>query len=138
MADDNRSIRELKETYNQHHLHGNGAGTFLQRRPRDVQRAVSFIHRHLFSEPKLTISWIKQHCHINSQSFSARFKRSTGYYPSEYIIHHRLEVAKKMLKETEISVTDIAIEAGFSSLASFANTFKNHEDVSPSEWREQV
>lgn len=90
------------------------------------------------AEPKLTISWIKQRCHINSKTFSARFKRSTGYYPSEYIMHHRLEVAKKMLKETEASVTEIAIEAGFSSLASFANTFKNHVGLSPSEWREKI
>jgi len=43
-----------------------------------------------------------------------------------------------MLKQTEATVTDIAIEAGFSGLASFTNTFKNHEGLSPSEWREQI
>lgn len=131
----NHSIRELKETYRQQHLHSNGMGIPRKQWPGDVQRAVAFMHKHLLSEPKLTVSWIRQQCHINSKTFSARFKRCTGYYPSEYIMHHQLEVAKKMLKETEASVTNIAIEAGFSSLASFANTFRNHEGITPSEWR---
>lgn len=138
MTNDKSSIQELKESFRKQQLNLNGAGIPREQWPREVQQAVSFIHKRLLSDPKITVSWIKRQCNVNSKMFSARFKMCTGYYPSEYIIHHRLEVAKKMLKETEASVTDIAIEAGFSSLASFANTFKNHEGLSPSEWREQI
>jgi|GEM_PF-5730326 len=136
MNSDNSSIQELKETYHKQQLNPDGAGIPREQWPRDVQRAVSSIHGHMLSGSKLTVSWIRQQCHINSKMFSARFKRCTGYYPSEYVTHHRLEVAKRILKQTEATVTDIALESGFSSLSSFANTFKNHEGLSPSEWRE--
>ncbi|MEX1268948.1 MAG: helix-turn-helix domain-containing protein [Balneolaceae bacterium] len=44
-------------------------------------------------------------------------------------------MSKIMLRETDLAVTDIAMETGFRSLSSFAKTFLNREGVSPSVWR---
>src|SRR5690625_6137250 len=102
--------------------------------PPMVQQMGDCIHRHLFNR-KLSVNWIKKECHINGKSFSDRFNLCTGYYLLDYIIHHRIEASKRLLDQTEVSITQIALAVGYTSLSSFCNTFKNKEGYRPSEWR---
>lgn len=103
----------------------------------EVQQVLPIMHKHLFSE-KLTINWLKKQCHIKKKCFSSWFKFYIGYHPKDYIIRHRIKASKKLLKRTEISVTQIAICTGFSSLSSFCNTFKNREGIRPTQYREDI
>ncbi|MDR8391273.1 AraC family transcriptional regulator [Aliifodinibius sp. S!AR15-10] len=102
--------------------------------PYEVSEAVKCIHENLYN-PKLTIKWMKTHCHINGKSFSGRFKIYLYQYPKSYILHHRIEVSKKLLTQTSETVTQIALIIGFTSLSSFCNTFKAQFDLTPSQWR---
>lgn len=104
--------------------------------PHDMKRAVAFIIAHLF-DPKLTVSWLRKKCRITGKSFSGIFRTCTGYYPKEYILHHRIEAGKLLLKQTEATITEIALALGFSSLSAFCNTFKNKQGVQPTKWRKQ-
>ncbi|MGN0622728.1 MAG: helix-turn-helix transcriptional regulator [Oscillospiraceae bacterium] len=49
----------------------------------------------------------------------------------------RISVSKALLLEGEKSITDISREVGFSSPTYFGMVFKNQENVSPSQFREQ-
>jgi len=100
----------------------------------EVEQAINCIHSNLF-DLRLTVSWLKDQCHINRGSFSARFKTCIGSYPKEYILRHRLEAGKLLLKKTEASVTTIGIMIGFNSLSAFCKSFKRKVDQRPSEWR---
>jgi|SRR5690625_4291946 len=104
--------------------------------PPAVQEVENCIHRNLF-DWKLSVNWVKEECHISGKSFSARFNLCTGYYPLDYIIHHRTEASKRLLVQTRASVTEIALAVGYTSLSAFCNTFKNNECCRPSEWRRQ-
>ena len=71
-----------------------------------------------------------------SESYIARlFKKELGCKPSEYINRIRISVAKTLLSETDISITEISEKTGFSDVYYFSKTFKRIEGVSPSEIR---
>lgn len=51
--------------------------------------------------------------------------------------HARVRIAKRLLRETEVSLTQIAQEVGCASLASFSALFRRATGTPPSAWREQ-
>ncbi len=67
--------------------------------------------------------------------FRREFKAQTGFSPHAYVIALRLNKAKSLLRNSEMSIRGIAKAIGFSSLAYFSAVFQRHEGVSPREWR---
>lgn len=55
--------------------------------------------------------------------------------PIEYLICYRLEMAMKLLEETNLSILDVALETGFSDSSYFARVFKNKKGMSPVTYR---
>lgn len=108
--------------------------------PPKIYRALSCKQKNLFAEI-LSVEWVKGECYITSKNFSSRFAFFTGKTPKEYIIHHRIEVAKQLLAKKElkdIPISTIAYELGFSSLPAFSRLFKRKTGVSPSHWRRKA
>ena len=64
-----------------------------------------------------------------------RVKAATGYSTMEYVIVLRLELAQAWLKESDRSITDIALSLGFSSSQHFAMTFRQRMGMTPSAFR---
>jgi len=67
--------------------------------------------------------------------FARMFKQSVGMPPRVYLTHLRLERACELLRQTNLSVTDVAQEVGYSSSQVLARVFIKHRRVSPSEYR---
>lgn len=67
--------------------------------------------------------------------FARMFKQSVGVPPLVYLTQLRMEKACTLLEKTGLSVTEIAIEVGYSSSQSFARTFLRHQKTTPSEYR---
>ena len=67
--------------------------------------------------------------------FYKKVRGVTGYSPNEFIRNFRLETAAKMLKETDMSITEVYCAVGYNSLAYFSNSFKTLYGVSPSEFK---
>jgi AraC family transcriptional regulator len=67
--------------------------------------------------------------------FSRAFKRTTGYKPSQYFIHLRMERARRLLRETNRSMVEIGLNVGYTSPSHFARIFRREVGVSPSEYR---
>lgn len=63
-----------------------------------------------------------------------KLKSITNFAPNEFIRNYRLETAAKILKNSELSVSDVYVAVGFNSHAYFTNCFKNLYGVSPSEY----
>lgn len=73
--------------------------------------------------------------HLSPVYFCSVFKESYGISPMNYLQNVRVENAKKLLANSEKSVTDIAFEVGFQSGHYFSRYFKNHEGISPNDFR---
>jgi AraC family transcriptional regulator len=70
--------------------------------------------------------------------FARMFKQSVGVPPRVYLTQLRMEKATELLQSTELSVTEIAQEVGYSSSQVLARIFLKHYHRSPTEYRRIV
>ena len=81
---------------------------------------------------KLSLTVLSEHF-LLSQSYIARlFKKELGQKPSEYINGVRISIAKTMLTETNLNITEIAEKTGFASVYYFSKVFKQITGHAPS------
>jgi AraC-like DNA-binding protein len=72
---------------------------------------------------------------LSLSRFKVKFKSETGIAPREFILRVKVEEAKKALMKRRLSVTDIAMNLGFSSSQYFATVFKRFSQQTPIEFR---
>lgn len=72
---------------------------------------------------------------IGTTQFNEKVKNFTGFSPITYLINIRISEAIKLLKQADISLTDIALNTGFYSSQHFSTTFKKLTGYTPSEFR---
>jgi AraC family transcriptional regulator len=73
--------------------------------------------------------------HLSPYYFCRAFKQSFGIPPHRYRIKRRIERAKALLADPASSVTDIALELGFSETSSFSAAFRHTTGTTPTEYR---
>lgn len=80
--------------------------------------------------------WRLAHVSVVSEAHFARsFKEAFGIPPHRYLLTRRLERAMALLRDTELSITEIAYQTGWASLGTFGRTFRDVTGASPSELR---
>lgn len=67
--------------------------------------------------------------------FSRLFKQCSGYNFYDYLCYRRIKNAETMLLQPNLSITEIALHSGFSSLSTFNRTFKKLKNCTPTEYR---
>jgi AraC family transcriptional regulator len=70
--------------------------------------------------------------------FARAFKISTGLPPHQWLLHRRVNTAKQLMTVHELSLTDIAISAGFANQSHFTRVFSSVVGVSPAAWRRDI
>ena len=70
--------------------------------------------------------------------FKSKFKEEVGMTPANFITFRKLEYAKELLEHTDYPVTQIALDAGFSSSNYFCTVLKKLSNHTPSEYRQYV
>ena len=70
--------------------------------------------------------------------FQREFKRAYGETPHQYLTRSRIEHARRLLAESDDSVTSICFEVGFQSLGSFSSLFHRHVGHGPARYRAGV
>jgi AraC family transcriptional regulator len=68
--------------------------------------------------------------------FAHMFKRSMGMPPHLYIMHERVQLAQSLIVEGDLTLADVATQAGFSTQCHFCNVFRRHTGMTPSAFRE--
>lgn len=99
-----------------------------------VQSAVQFIHRHL--DRRLTAGDIAQHAKVHPDYLSSLFKKEMGLAMMVYIQKQHVEEACALLTGTDLSLADIARQCQFSSPSRFADIFKKHMGMTPTEYKQ--
>ena len=72
-------------------------------------------------------------CAMSPFRFSRGFKEAFGIAFRDYVVRYRLRQAYSLLKNPNISITDVAFSVGFSEVSYFSRIFKKYFGVSPSE-----
>lgn len=84
---------------------------------------------------EISLRNIANQVHINHQYLSTLFKNETGMSFSKYVINLRIEKARKLLKETNLKVYEIASLCGYMSTKQFTSVFKQISGYTPSEYK---
>lgn len=83
----------------------------------------------------LTLDVIADGCHGSPYHLHRVFKRINGITPLEYLHQIRMDKAKKYLRQTDKTISEIAALVGNANAAHFATSFKKRTNQSPREYR---
>jgi AraC-like DNA-binding protein len=101
-----------------------------------LSRVIRILEKEYQSSPDL-----KKLAHdvgIPYSSFRRKFQEQTGFSPWQYVIHLRLEHARRSLLASNLTIDQLAGELGFSSSFHFSAAFKRHTGVAPTTWRKKM
>jgi AraC family transcriptional regulator len=88
-------------------------------------------------EDELSLCEMAQSVELSTAHFSRMFRKSTGENPHHFVLRHRVERAKEMLRAAEARVLDVAVACGFKTQQHFARVFRRMCGVSPTEYRQE-
>ncbi|MEZ0389322.1 MAG: helix-turn-helix transcriptional regulator [Verrucomicrobium sp.] len=76
-------------------------------------------------------------CHRSLSSFKREFQAIFQESPGKWLLQRRLELAAQLLRNSELSVTDIAFDSGFEHVSHFSRVFKERFGVPPIAYRQE-
>lgn len=79
-----------------------------------------------------------RNCNLSYSYFSRRFKAIMGKTFTNYLNYIRITEAEKLLLTTDMSMTEIALDVGFSNSSYFIQQFKQYKNISPSQFRKKI
>jgi transcriptional regulator GlxA family with amidase domain len=100
---------------------------------RRMLRARDAMDRH-YRRP-LDVAELARIAYVSEAHFIRTFKATFGETPHRYLQRRRVERAMFMLRETDLSVTEVCFDVGFLSLGTFSRTFHEIVGQSPSAYR---
>lgn len=103
---------------------------------REIQRTIAFLNDNMNQD--ITLAQAAEHVGFSPSHLHRAFKAATGERLHEHLIRIRLERAKTLLKATNLTVSEIAIEVGFSDQGHLARQFRRAFQSSPSEFRRKI
>ena len=76
-------------------------------------------------------------CDLSVSHFARSFKASFGVTCHRWMTERRIERARELLADTELSLADIATRSGFADQATFTRTFHRIVGAPPGQWRRE-
>lgn len=107
----------------------------LDRHLNMVERGKEFILNNFRKD--IELSDISSHAFGSPYHFSRTFKHFTLLSPYQYLIKVRLNHSVRLLLDTNDSVTQISLDAGFNTLSHFITTFSDRYNISPLQYRKK-
>lgn len=101
--------------------------------PPNILKIMHYINNNVTEN--ITLDDISQKFYIAKSTLNYNFKHYVSCTPIEYLLTLRLDMAKRLLLETDKSIEKISEECGFSSSNYFGTIFKKHLGISPKSYR---
>lgn len=90
-----------------------------------------------YASPDFSITVLADIFHVSSVPYmSLLFKKNFGINFSDYLWNMRLEKAKSLLRNTNLSIDEISVKVGYLTSSSFRRKFKAETGVTPSQYRD--
>jgi AraC family transcriptional regulator len=104
--------------------------------PWQKRRATELLHENMHG--RIRLSDIARECGLSVSHFARSFKVSFGTSTHQWLTEHRIDLAKQLLRQTNMSLIEIAIQSGFNDQAAFTRIFHQLVGVSPGRWRRHM
>lgn len=99
----------------------------------DIGKVIQYLNKN-FTKP-LYLDDLTRLTAMSKNTLLRHFSRSMGYSPMEYVLHLRLTYAASMLSNTNASIGEVAMQAGFNDAGYFSRAFKKAYGTSPAKYR---
>jgi len=106
------------------------------KRVEEIKTVLTYIKENY--KEKIYIQDLARQVNMNAQYFCRFFKKSIGRSPMEYINEYRLKQSLRLLKETDLPVTEVCLECGYNNLGNFLRSFKKYAGTTPLQYRKEV
>jgi len=96
-------------------------------------RAKEMLETHL--DGTVALSEVAAECRLSTRHFARAFAQSMGLPPHRWLLQRRVEKAKTLLREAELSLSEIATKSGFADQSHLTRVFTQSVGESPGAWR---
>jgi AraC family transcriptional regulator len=101
--------------------------------PWQVRRAMEILSAKL--DGTVPLKEVARQCNLSVSHFSRAFRHTVGAAPHTWLLNRRVEVAKGKLRDSQLSLAEVAIGSGFFDQSHFTRVFTRIVGVSPGAWR---
>ncbi|HKF01483.1 MAG TPA: helix-turn-helix domain-containing protein [Candidatus Sulfotelmatobacter sp.] len=101
--------------------------------PARLRRVTELVQARI--ENEISLAEMAETAGLSAPYFSQMFRMSTGETPHQFVLRHRVERGKELLRTSEARVLDVAVACGFKSQQHFARIFRRMCGASPTEYR---
>ncbi|UJF33799.1 helix-turn-helix transcriptional regulator [Paenibacillus hexagrammi] len=98
-----------------------------------IQECIRFMELH--AAEGVSVQQTASFAGVHRSYFTSVFTREVGISPLSYLQKIRMEKAQRLLRDTDATITEIALSLGYPNLFSFTRAFKNYCSVSPGVYR---
>ena len=99
-----------------------------------VEYAVNYLQANYHNAK---INDVAQKIGINRSYLTSIFRQQMGISPQEYLMQYRMDKAREILLESDISVQEIALRVGYDNALTFSKIYKNYYGLSPAHYRSE-
>lgn len=86
----------------------------------------------------ITVKKVADTMHLDSAYLARKFTQKYSVAPKEYLLKKRIELAKRLLTQTDATVTEISGSVGYDDPLYFSRIFKKKEGLSPLAYRKHI
>ncbi|MGB4090559.1 MAG: substrate-binding domain-containing protein [Ruminococcus flavefaciens] len=106
-------------------------------RQKEIKQKMNELRQKLMNEPELswTVDKMSRTIGMGRSTIQKHYKSCFGKSIFEELIQFRVELAKRLLKDTTLSLTEITVRCGYSTESYFMKQFKNVTGSTPTEFR---
>jgi AraC-like DNA-binding protein len=97
---------------------------------------LKYIRKHYKEE--ISVEDLAKKACMSTSHFYKSFKSTLGETPTEYLNGERLKQAKKLIRNSNAKLSEIAFACGFNSPSYFITQFKKQEGMTPSQFRKSI
>ncbi|SFT73475.1 AraC-type DNA-binding protein [Algoriphagus locisalis] len=107
--------------------------TMTERDGRRMDQVMRFILDN--SKRQISLEEVAEQAYMSKEAFCRFFKLRTRRTFTQYVQQLRVTEAKKLLLETDLSISQVSFQVGFQTLSHFNKTFKGLTEMTPKDWR---
>lgn len=97
----------------------------------DPKLAIALRCMHEHPSAPWTVDDLASRAALSRSAFFDRFQRVVGVPPKEYLLRWRMALARRLLRQRELTIADIAERVGYGSVSTFGLAFTRHVGVPP-------
>ncbi|MDY7395271.1 AraC family transcriptional regulator [Aureibaculum sp. 2210JD6-5] len=100
-----------------------------------IDTILTYVRQNVLDKERIRIKSIAEEFYMSPNYVSIFIKKHAGISIQQYVIETKMKMAERLLKQTNLSINEIADKTGFVDASHFNRIFKKYNSINPSEYR---